>query len=65
MSDKETVLEAVRRLPDDASLQSIAEEIELLAAIREGEEAAHKGQVTPHEEMKQSSVHGLRSRLLH
>ncbi len=53
MSDKETVLEAVCRLPDDASLQSIAEEIELLAAIHEGEEAADKGQVTSHEEVKQ------------
>jgi len=53
MSDKETVLEAVRKLPDDASLQSIAEEIEFLAALREGEEAADKGQVTPHDEVKQ------------
>lgn len=53
MSDKETVLDVVRKLPDDASLQSIAEEIELLAAIREGEEAADKGQVTPHDEVKQ------------
>lgn len=47
------VLDAVRKLPDEASLQSIAEEIEMLAAIREGEEAADKGQVTPHELAKQ------------
>ncbi len=53
MSDKEIVMDAVRKLPDDASLQSIAEEIELLAAIREGEEASDRGQVTSHEEVKQ------------
>lgn len=52
MSDKEIVMDAIRKLPDNASLQSIAEEIELLAAIREGEEAADKGRVTSHEEVK-------------
>ena len=52
MSNKEVVIEAVRKLPEDATLQQISEEIAIFAAIRKGEEAADEGRVIPHEEVK-------------
>ena len=52
MTDKQRVLEAISGLPEQASLQQIAEEVEILAAIRRGEEAAAAGQTMPHDEVK-------------
>lgn len=34
MTDKNTVLEAIRKLPDDVSLQQIVEEMKIFAALR-------------------------------
>ncbi len=51
-SNKEAVIETVRELPDDVSLEDILERIAILAAIRRGEEAADAGRVIPHEEVK-------------
>jgi hypothetical protein len=57
MSDKEAVLEAVRGLPDAATINEIIEQIAILAAIRRGERAAAvAGQVISHEEMKQRAA---------
>jgi predicted transcriptional regulator len=53
MSNKELVLEAVRGMPDEATIDQISEEIAILAAIRRGEEAADAGRLIPHEEVKQ------------
>lgn len=52
MTDKQLVIDAVSRLPDAASIDSIREEIEILAAIRRGEEAADSGRVTSHDGVK-------------
>ncbi len=52
MSDKQLVVELLERLPADAKLQDIGREIEFLAAIREGEEQADRGEVVPHEQVK-------------
>jgi predicted transcriptional regulator len=52
MTDKQKVLETISGLPEQASFQQIAEEVEILAAIRRGEEAADAGRTTPHEEVK-------------
>jgi predicted transcriptional regulator len=52
MTDKQRVLETISGLPEQASLQQIAEEVEILAAIRRGEEAADAGHTTPHDEVK-------------
>lgn len=52
MTNKEVVIETVRKLPEDATLQQISEEVAILAAIRKGEDAADAGCVTPHEEVK-------------
>jgi predicted transcriptional regulator len=52
MSNKELVIEAVRELPEEASLEQIAEEIAILAAIRRGEKAADEGRVVSHEDVR-------------
>jgi predicted transcriptional regulator len=52
MSNKEIVIEAVRKLPEELSLEEIAEEVSVLAAIRKGEEDADAGRTIPHEEVK-------------
>ena len=52
MSDKELVLDRVRQLPEDVPLQKIAEEIDLLAAIQRGKQAAAHGRTKSHEEAK-------------
>ena len=51
-SNKEAVIETVRELPDDVSLEDILEQIAIFEAIRRGEEAADAGRVVPHEEVK-------------
>jgi len=52
MSDKEVIIEAVRKLPETATIEDISEEVAILAAIRRGEEAANAGRVVSHEEVK-------------
>jgi predicted transcriptional regulator len=52
MTDKQRVLETISGLPEQVSLQQIAEEVEILAAIRRGEDAAEAGRTVPHEEVK-------------
>jgi predicted transcriptional regulator len=44
MSDKETVLELVKRLPATVSLQEILREIEFIAAVKEGLDEIDQGQ---------------------
>ncbi len=52
MSDKEAVLEVIRRMPDTATRAEIYREIDTLAAIQRGVEAADAGRVKSHEEVK-------------
>jgi hypothetical protein len=42
MSSRETVIEFVRKLPDEMSLAEIAREIELLAGIQNAREQARR-----------------------
>jgi predicted transcriptional regulator len=44
MSDKETVLELVKRLPATVSLREILREIEFIAAVKEGLEEIDRGE---------------------
>jgi hypothetical protein len=44
MSNRETVIEFVRKLPDDMSLAEIARKIELLAGIRTAREQARRNE---------------------
>ena len=44
MSSRETVIEYVRKLPEEMSLAEIAREIELLAGIQTAREQARRGE---------------------
>jgi len=44
MSNREIVIELLSKLPEDASLEEIAREIELLAGIHAAREQARRGE---------------------
>jgi predicted transcriptional regulator len=52
MSQKELVLEAIQELPDDASIDQIADRVEFMAAIQKGIDDIDRGDTIPHEEIK-------------
>jgi predicted transcriptional regulator len=52
MTEKEIVLETIRALPDDCSLDEIAERIEFMAAVQKGLDQLDRGEGVPHEEVK-------------
>ena len=52
MSDKQLALDSIERLPENASLDVIAERVEFLAAIRKGLDQIERGETIPHEEVK-------------
>lgn len=52
MSNKEAVIELVKRLPSDISLREIAQEIEFIAAIQEGLEEIDQGKGIPLEDVE-------------
>jgi predicted transcriptional regulator len=53
MTDKEAVLDALSRLPENASLEEITEELQIMAAVRRGREAIAAGRAKSQEEVKQ------------
>lgn len=53
MTDKQIAVEMLTRLPETASLVQITEELQVMAAIREGRADAAAGRVRPHAEVKQ------------
>lgn len=53
MTDKQAVLDALRRLPENASLEEITEELRIMAAIRRGREDVAAGRAKSHEETEQ------------
>jgi hypothetical protein len=56
MSAKELALEALRKLPEDVSLERIIEELAILAALRRGREAIASGDVISHEDLANKSA---------
>jgi predicted transcriptional regulator len=52
MSDKEFALDSIQRLPADAGLETIAERLEFLAAIRKGFDQIERDETVPHDEVK-------------
>ncbi|MEK6281091.1 MAG: hypothetical protein AABN95_12125 [Acidobacteriota bacterium] len=52
MTEKEMVLEVLRELPDDCSIDEIADRIEFLAATQKGLDQLDRGEGIPHEEIK-------------
>jgi predicted transcriptional regulator len=51
MSAKQLVIKAVRALPDDSTIEQIAEQIAIPASIERGEAEADAGKLTPHDEV--------------
>ena len=52
MTEKEIVLETIQALPDDSSLEEIAERIEFMAAVQKSLEQLDRGEGIPHDEVK-------------
>lgn len=52
MSDKQLALESIQRLPENTSLDVIAERLEFLAGIRKGLDQIERGETVSHEEVK-------------
>jgi predicted transcriptional regulator len=52
MSAKETVLQAIHRLPDDVDYRAIAEEIAFLAALEQGDRDIQAGRVVANEDVR-------------
>ena len=52
MSQKELVIEAIQELPDDASMDQIADRVDFIAAIQKGISDIDRGDTIPHEEIK-------------
>ena len=52
MSDKQIALESIQRLPENASLDAIAERLEFLAGVRKGLDQIERGETVSHEEVK-------------
>jgi predicted transcriptional regulator len=53
MTDKQAVIDAVQRLPENASLDEIADELRLMAAIRRGRADVAAGRTKTQEEAEQ------------
>jgi predicted transcriptional regulator len=52
MAEKEMVLKTVGELPDDCSIDGIADRIEFLAAVQKGLAQLDRGEGIPHQEIK-------------
>ena len=52
MSTKELAMETIRELPEDASWEEIEERIRFLAAVERGRAEVRRGEVVPHEEVR-------------
>lgn len=52
MTDKQAVFVALERLPENASLLEISEELQIMTAIREGQRDVAEGRTRTHEEVK-------------
>jgi predicted transcriptional regulator len=54
MTDKQAVLDALQRLPENASLDEISEELRIMAAIRRGRADIAAGRTKTHAEVGQA-----------
>ena len=52
MTEKEAVLKTIRELPDDCSIDEIADRVEFLAAVRKGLDQLDRGEGISHDEIK-------------
>jgi predicted transcriptional regulator len=54
MTDKQAVLDALQRLPENASLDEITEELQIMAAIRRGRSDVAAGHFKTHADVEQA-----------
>jgi predicted transcriptional regulator len=52
MSDKALVMEALQRLPEDATIVDIRKEIDFIAAVKEGREQVRRGEFVSLDEVE-------------
>ena len=52
MTDKQAVLDALQRLPENASLEEIREELRIMAAVRRGRADVAAGRTKTQQEVK-------------
>ncbi len=52
MTDKEAVLDALQRLPKNASLEEITEELRIMAAVRRGRADVAAGRAKTQQEVR-------------
>lgn len=52
MKDKQVALQTISKLPDDASMEEIAEELQIMAAIRKGKADVKAGRVKSHAQVE-------------
>ena len=64
MIEKEIVLETIRALPDDCSLEEISERIESMAAVQKGLDQLDRGEGIPHDEVKRQLTTRLQTNLI-
>jgi hypothetical protein len=64
MTEKEIVLQTVSQLPDDCSIDEIADRIEFLAAVQKGLDQLDRGEGIPHEEIKKQLATSLQADLV-
>ena len=53
MTDKQAVIDALSRLPENASLEEITEELQIMAAVRRGRADVAAGRTKTQEEVEQ------------
>ena len=53
MTDKQAVMDALQRLPENASLEEIAEELRIMAAVRRGRADVAAGRTKTHQEVEE------------
>jgi predicted transcriptional regulator len=61
MTEKEIVLETIRSLPDNCSLDEIAERVEFMAAVQKGLDQLDRGEGISNEDVKKQLASWLTS----
>jgi predicted transcriptional regulator len=54
MTDKQAVLDALQRLPENASFEEIAEELRIMTGVRRGRSDIRAGRTKTHSEVAQA-----------
>ena len=52
MKDKEVAIQTISKLPEDASMEEIAEELQIMAALRKGKADVKAGRVKSHAQVE-------------